>query len=73
MAVKSVWCKFSGNKDFHIGAFAKSVGDKEIREIFPYDWRKVTEFLVNYMSDKHTFIDGDVVSFGGFIIILLMV
>jgi len=76
LGVKSVSCKFSGNKGFHIGvpfaAFPKSVGGKDVREVFPEGPRKIAEFLVNYMSSKHTSVDGEVVSFGNSVHIPLL-
>ena len=52
--VKSISCKFSGNKGFHIGvpfeAFPKFVGGKETRLRFPDDVRVIAAYLAAHMD-----------------------
>ena len=47
--IKSVTCKFSGNKGFHIGvpfeAFPTHVQEKPVQELFPEAARKVAEYI----------------------------
>ncbi len=66
--VKSISCKFSGNKGFHLGvpfeAFPEKISGNDTKDVFPEGPRKIAEYLVNYMSSKHTKVDGDSVIFG---------
>ena len=52
--VKSVSCKFSGNKGFHIGvpfeAFPSVLDNKETRVLFPDDARRIAMYLLDYIS-----------------------
>ncbi|MCB9358561.1 hypothetical protein H6503_01395 [Candidatus Woesearchaeota archaeon] len=53
--IKSISCKFSGNKGFHIGvpfkAFPKAVNGKSSAELFPEKVKKILEYLV-YVAEK---------------------
>lgn len=52
--VKSISCKFSGNKGFHIGvpfeAFPNSIAGKETRLRFPDDVRVIAAYLVAHID-----------------------
>ncbi|MFH1275939.1 MAG: DNA primase small subunit domain-containing protein [Candidatus Woesearchaeota archaeon] len=54
--VKSISCKFSGNKGFHIGvpfeAFPKEVAGEMTKNIFPKGPKKIAEYLLNYITDN---------------------
>ena len=54
--VKSISCKFSGNKGFHIGvpfeAFPKKAGGKDIRLLFPDGVRKIAAYLTYYIDSS---------------------
>ena len=56
--VKSIGCKFSGNKGFHIGvpfeAFPKTLPDKELKDYFPDGVRMIAEYLISYIDSKET-------------------
>src|SRR3989344_2630004 len=60
--VKSISCKFSGNKGFHIGvpfeAFPKFVGGKETRLRFPDDVRVIAAYLAAHMDIGGRFTNG---------------
>lgn len=47
--VKSIYCKFSGNKGFHIAipfeAFPKQINDKETRLLFPEGPKAIMEYI----------------------------
>jgi len=47
--IKSISCKFSGNKGFHIGvpfeAFPKKIGNRPTKELFPEAPRKIAFYL----------------------------
>ena len=53
--IKSVSCKFSGNKGFHIGvpfeAFPEKIGNEETRRLFPDATRKIA-FYIREMIKK---------------------
>lgn len=52
--IKSISCKFSGNKGFHIGvpfeAFPKEVNGTESRLLFPDGVRRIAEYLVYFID-----------------------
>ena len=54
--IKSISCKFSGNKGFHIGvpfnAFPKKVGNILMKDWFPEGPKRVTEYLLHYISKE---------------------
>ncbi len=59
--VKSVSCKFSGNKGFHIAvpfeAFPTHLNGKEIRLLFPDACRKIAQYLVEMVAVNKDFIN----------------
>jgi len=65
--VKSISCKFSGNKGFHIGipfeAFPKTIGNKKTSSMFPDAARKVafyiTELIKRQLGKKIMELEGD--------------
>ncbi len=69
--IKSVSCKFSGNKGFHIAvpfeAFPRNVGNEETRKMFPDICKKISFLLIDYIGKNHTSYDEieETVSFGG--------
>jgi hypothetical protein len=54
--IKSVSCKFSGNKGFHIGvpfeAFPSRVGETQTQLWFPDGIRKIAQYLIDYIDHK---------------------
>lgn len=54
--VKSISCKFSGNKGFHIAvpfeAFPEKIGDIETRLRFPEDVALIGRYLVSYLNEN---------------------
>ena len=60
-------CKFSGNKGFHIGvpfeAFPKEIGNKLTKERFPEAPRKISLYLLNFISNKYVVIENDQILF----------
>ncbi|MBN2367436.1 hypothetical protein JXC34_00330 [Candidatus Woesearchaeota archaeon] len=52
--IKSVSFKYSGNKGFHIGvpfkAFPKKIGDIYLRTWFPEGPRRITKYLLDYIT-----------------------
>jgi hypothetical protein len=56
--IKSISCKFSGNKGFHIGipfeAFPDEVHGQEIRLLFPEGVRRLALYLIYYIDSKET-------------------
>ena len=52
--VKTISCKFSGNKGFHIGvpfeAFPKTFQGEPLEKLFPDACRRIAEYLVNIIS-----------------------
>ncbi len=66
--IRSVSCKFSGNKGFHIGvpfeAFPKRVDDVEINRLFPEGPRKIALYLLDYASKRYVKVDNDKIFFG---------
>ena len=67
--VNSVSVKFSGNKGFHIGvpfeAMPEQVRGKETSSFFPEGPRKIAAYLMHYISEKYTKVEGSIVDFGG--------
>ena len=70
--IKSVSCKFSGNKGFHIGvpfeAFPEVFEGEETRKMFPDICKKISFFLIDYIGKTHTFFDeiNEKVTFGSY-------
>jgi len=56
--IKSISCKFSGNKGFHIAvpfkAFPKSVHGKPTSLLFPDKVKRVMEYIVHYAKKHHS-------------------
>jgi hypothetical protein len=56
--VKSISCKFSGNKGFHIGipfeAFPDKVHSQDTRLLFPEGVRRIALYLIYYIDSKET-------------------
>jgi len=67
--IKSITCKFSGNKGFHIGvplkAFPKTIHDKEISDWFPDGPKRIATYLLHYISTKYIQEEGDELVFAG--------
>jgi len=65
--VKDISCKFSGNKGFHIGvpfeAFPREIAQKKVKDLFPELPRKISEYLLDYISQKYIKIDNDKIIF----------
>ncbi|MFW6383164.1 MAG: hypothetical protein ACOCZQ_00815 [Nanoarchaeota archaeon] len=70
--IRSVSCKFSGNKGFHIGvpfeAFPDFFDGEETRKMFPEICKKISFFLIAYIGKNHTVFDetNEKVTFGRF-------
>jgi len=66
--IRSISCKFSGNKGFHIGvpmkAFPESIHGKAIKDWFPDGPKRTALYLLDYISDKYIEV-GDNVEFAG--------
>jgi len=60
-------CKFSGNKGFHIGvpfeAFPKEFGNKLTKERFPEAPRKISLYLLDFISKKYVAIEKNNINF----------
>ena len=54
--IKSISCKFSGNKGFHIGvpfeSFPEEVNGKKTRELFPEAPRRIAAYIWNMIENK---------------------
>jgi DNA primase catalytic subunit len=54
--IKSISCKFSGNKGFHIAipfeSFPEEVNGKKIRELFPEAPRRIAAYIWNRIENK---------------------
>jgi len=54
--IKSISCKFSGNKGFHIAvpfeAFPQSIGNKETKLLFPEMPRLIAQYINHMITDK---------------------
>ena len=65
--IKSVSCKFSGNKGFHIAvpfeAFPNEVSGKKTKDLFPDGPRKIAEYLLNFISENYVKVKENIVSF----------
>ncbi len=65
--VKDVSCKFSGNKGMHIGvpfeAFPKEVAGKKTKELFPEGPKKISQYLLNYITENYVTIKENKVVF----------
>ncbi len=65
--VQDISCKFSGNKGFHIGvpfeAFPPDIAQKKVKDLFPELPRKISEYLLDYISQKYIKIDNDKIIF----------
>jgi len=59
--IDSVTVKFSGGKGFHIGvpfeAFPEKVLGKDTKDIFPEGPRKITEYLLHYITENLIAVD----------------
>ena len=66
--IKSVSCKFSGNKGFHIAvpfeSFPGEIDGKETKNGFPDTARSVAKYLLGYISTNYIKIKGDNITFG---------
>ena len=55
--VKDISCKFSGNKGFHLGvpfeAFPKEMGNKLTKDRFPEAPKKISLYLLDFISKKY--------------------
>jgi len=59
--IKSISCKFSGNKGFHIGVPFEAFPEKvtvqgettETKLLFPDSTKRMVEYLVDYVDNKH--------------------
>lgn len=67
--IKSISCKFSGNKGFHIGvplqAFPQNIHDKPISSWFPEGPRRIASYLMDFVAKNYIEEKGDKVTFGG--------
>jgi len=65
--VQNISCKFSGNKGFHIGvpfeAFPREIGNKKVKDLFPELPRKISEYLLEYISQKYIQIENEKITF----------
>lgn len=65
--VKEISCKFSGNKGFHIGvpfeAFPKEIGNKPTKERFPEAPKKISLYLLDFISRHYVAIENDKIIF----------
>ncbi|HLC89315.1 MAG TPA: DNA primase small subunit domain-containing protein [Candidatus Nanoarchaeia archaeon] len=65
--VKEISCKFSGNKGFHIGvpfeAFPKELGNKLTKERFPEAPKKISLYLLDFISKNYVQIEEDKIIF----------
>src|SRR3989338_2059088 len=65
--VKDISCKFSGNKGFHIGvpfeAFPQEIAQKKVKDLFPELPKKISEYLLNHITQKYIRIDNDKIIF----------
>ncbi len=65
--VKDISCKFSGNKGFHIGvpfeAFPQEIAQKKVKDLFPELPRKISQYLLDYITKKYIKIDNDKIIF----------
>jgi len=54
--IRSVSCKFSGNKGFHVGvpfvAFPSEVYNRKITELFPEGPKKIMNYIVDYIDNR---------------------
>lgn len=57
--VKSISCKFSGNKGFHIGVPFESFKAKNVNELFPEAARSIASYLLDFMSEKYINVKGN--------------
>ncbi len=65
--VQDINCKFSGNKGFHIGvpfeAFPKEIAQKKVKDLFPELPRKISEYLLDFITEKYIKIENDTIIF----------
>lgn len=56
--VKSIFCKFSGNKGFHVGipfsSFPKTINDKKSELFFPDGVKKILKYIVYCIKKDYT-------------------
>jgi ribosomal protein L37AE/L43A len=54
--IKSISCKFSGNKGFHIGvpfeAFPKEINNLMVKNLFPEGPKRIALYLLDYISNS---------------------
>jgi len=66
--VNSISVKFSGNKGFHIAVPFESMPDvirgQETSSFFPEGPRKIAAYLMHYIGENYTKVDGSSVEFG---------
>lgn len=65
--IKSISCKFSGNKGFHIGvpfeAFPKEINGEETRLWFPEGPKKIALYLISYLTNNLIDVKGEDIHF----------
>jgi len=65
--IKSISCKFSGNKGFHIGvpfeAFPSVYNGKPLSESFPEGPQKIASFLLDFVDKNYVKVIGDRIVF----------
>ena len=65
--VQNISCKFSGNKGFHIGvpfeAFPSEIAQKKVKDLFPELPRKISEYLLNFITENYIKIKNDTIIF----------
>ncbi|MBI2661842.1 hypothetical protein HYX11_00090 [Candidatus Woesearchaeota archaeon] len=65
--VKSISCKFSGNKGFHIGvpfeAFPPEIGSQKTKYLFPEGPQKIAQYLLDYISKNYIKINSGTITF----------
>ncbi|MBI2665771.1 hypothetical protein HYX12_04075 [Candidatus Woesearchaeota archaeon] len=65
--VKNISCKFSGNKGFHIGvpfeSFPPEMAGKKTKEMFPDGPRKISQYLLDYISKHYITINDKGITF----------
>lgn len=56
--IKSIGCKFSGNKGFHISvpfkSFPKQFNNQPIENLFPEAPRRIAQYLIDYIDSEET-------------------
>lgn len=66
--VGSISLKFSGNKGFHIGvpfeSFPATFQGVQTRTLFPEAPRKIAQYLLDHINDKHITVEDNEITFG---------